>query len=203
MPTDTPELLTIDAFIRHWAADRPQRPAMVGERRINFAELDTSTQRVATALLGSSTYVGVSMLRVPTGPEATQGALFVDVFRRGDAPQSVLGAPVGAAAQAVRRRVQRELVGLIRGVLDANSQGEAQLALAKGEHRRLLLRLFQRMNLLGFTLLGSHLAQSRVTFQSRLSEVAERLDWRTDHEQRAHRLNPLIVAKGSGQRRRG
>ena len=46
----SPELLTVDAFIRHWAADRPQRPAMVGERRINFAELETSTQRVASAL---------------------------------------------------------------------------------------------------------------------------------------------------------
>ena len=30
-------------------------------------------------------YVGVSMLRAPTGSEATQGALFVDVFRRADA----------------------------------------------------------------------------------------------------------------------
>ncbi|HQF71689.1 MAG TPA: AMP-binding protein [Promineifilum sp.] len=45
-----PELLTIDAFIRHWAADRPQKPAMVGERRINFAELEASTARVASAL---------------------------------------------------------------------------------------------------------------------------------------------------------
>ena len=47
---DAAELLTVDAFIRHWAADRPARPAMVGERRINFAELDTSTRRVAAAL---------------------------------------------------------------------------------------------------------------------------------------------------------
>ena len=38
---------------------------------------------------------------------------------------------VGAAAQAVRRRVRRELVGLIREVLDAHSQAEAELALAK------------------------------------------------------------------------
>ena len=45
-----PELLTLDAFIRHWATDRPQRPAMVGERRIDFAELDASTRRVAAAL---------------------------------------------------------------------------------------------------------------------------------------------------------
>ena len=37
----------------------------------------------------------------------------------------------GAAAQAVRRHVRRELVGLIRAVLDANSQAEAELALAK------------------------------------------------------------------------
>ncbi|MEN9626780.1 MAG: hypothetical protein RJA10_6 [Pseudomonadota bacterium] len=45
-----PELLTVDAFIRHWAADRPQRPAMSGERRLSFAELDTATARVASAL---------------------------------------------------------------------------------------------------------------------------------------------------------
>ncbi len=31
-------------------------------------------------------YVLVSLARVPTGAEATQGALFVDVFRRGEAP---------------------------------------------------------------------------------------------------------------------
>ena len=47
---DDSELLTVDAFIRHWAADRPSRPAMVGERRLNFAELDSTTRRVATAL---------------------------------------------------------------------------------------------------------------------------------------------------------
>jgi len=47
---DTTELLSVDAFIRHWAADRPGRSAMVGERRIDFAELDASTRRVATAL---------------------------------------------------------------------------------------------------------------------------------------------------------
>jgi fatty-acyl-CoA synthase len=47
---DAPELLSVDAFIRHWAADRPGRSAMVGERRIDFAELDASTRRVALAL---------------------------------------------------------------------------------------------------------------------------------------------------------
>ncbi len=50
---DAPELLTVDAFVRHWAADRPNQPAMVGERRINFAELETSTHRVAVALLAA------------------------------------------------------------------------------------------------------------------------------------------------------
>ena len=44
------DLLTIDAFIRHWAADRPKRPAMVGERRLDYAELDAGTRRVAAAL---------------------------------------------------------------------------------------------------------------------------------------------------------
>ena len=47
---DATELLTVDAFIRHWAADRPDRPALVGERRLNFAALDNTTRRVATAL---------------------------------------------------------------------------------------------------------------------------------------------------------
>ncbi len=47
---DATELLTVDAFIRHGAADRPGRPAMVGERRLDFAELDDTTRRVATAL---------------------------------------------------------------------------------------------------------------------------------------------------------
>ena len=47
---DQPELLTVDAFIRHWAADRPGRPAMVGERRLDFAGLDAATHRVASAL---------------------------------------------------------------------------------------------------------------------------------------------------------
>jgi len=47
---DTPQLITIDAFLRHWATDRPQRMAMVGERRMDFAALDSATRRVATAL---------------------------------------------------------------------------------------------------------------------------------------------------------
>ena len=47
---NTAELLTIDAFIRHWAAERPGQPAMVGERRLSHAELDTATARVANGL---------------------------------------------------------------------------------------------------------------------------------------------------------
>ena len=37
----------------------------------------------------------------------------------------------GAAARGVRKRVRSELVALVRGVLDAQSEGEAELALAK------------------------------------------------------------------------
>lgn len=37
---------------------------------------------------------------------------------------------VGDAATAVRRQVRKELVGLVHGVLDARSMGEAQVALA-------------------------------------------------------------------------
>jgi fatty-acyl-CoA synthase len=55
---DATELLTVDAFIRHWAADRPARPALAGERRINFAELDDTTRRVATALLAAGLQPG-------------------------------------------------------------------------------------------------------------------------------------------------
>ncbi len=47
---DTPELLTVDAFIRHWATDRPGQPAMVGERALSHAELGTTTARVASGL---------------------------------------------------------------------------------------------------------------------------------------------------------
>ena len=47
---DCAELLNVDAFVRHWAADRPGRLAMVGERRIDFAGLEASTARVASAL---------------------------------------------------------------------------------------------------------------------------------------------------------
>jgi len=47
---DQPELLTVDAFLRHWAADRPGRSAMVGERRMDFAELERATHRAASAL---------------------------------------------------------------------------------------------------------------------------------------------------------
>jgi fatty-acyl-CoA synthase len=47
---DAPDLITIDAFLRHWAADRPHRMSMVGERRMDFATLDAATRRAATAL---------------------------------------------------------------------------------------------------------------------------------------------------------
>jgi acyl-CoA synthetase (AMP-forming)/AMP-acid ligase II len=47
---DTPELLTVDAFLRHGAATRADRPALVGERRLSHAGLDAATRQVATAL---------------------------------------------------------------------------------------------------------------------------------------------------------
>ncbi len=50
--TDASELLTFDQFLRHWAADRPDRLAMREEQRTcSYAELNDRTARVATALL--------------------------------------------------------------------------------------------------------------------------------------------------------
>ncbi len=80
---------------------------------------------------------------------------------------------VGAAAQAVRRRVQRELVGLIRGVLDANSQGEAQLALAKLQAHQLGAELAR--------LLESHLEAALVhlnAYNQGLMRVGPEWLWR-------------------------
>ena len=98
MPTDTPELLTIDAFIRHWAADRPQRPAMVGERRINFAELDTSTQRVATALLAAGLKKGDRIAWLG------KNAVLYFTLLFGAARIGVVMAPVGWRLAAPERR---------------------------------------------------------------------------------------------------
>ena len=48
----TKDLFTFDQFIRHWAADRPNRVAMEGDDlAFTFAELEDVTARVASALL--------------------------------------------------------------------------------------------------------------------------------------------------------
>lgn len=50
---------------------------------------------------------------------------------------------VGEAAEAARRQARRELVGLIRGIMDARSEEEAQAGLAKLAAHRLGTRLAQ------------------------------------------------------------
>ena len=48
----TADLFTFDEFLRYWAKDRPERPAMEGDDlRYSFAELEDATARVASALL--------------------------------------------------------------------------------------------------------------------------------------------------------
>ena len=57
------------------------------EQLFGLVGWDNITHALFWSLLANiGCYVGVSLLRIPTGAEATQGALFVDVFRRADAP---------------------------------------------------------------------------------------------------------------------
>ncbi len=54
MAADVADLLTFDAFLSHWAAERPDRVAMREEDRVqSYAELDERSARVATALLAA------------------------------------------------------------------------------------------------------------------------------------------------------
>ncbi len=49
---DVTDLMTFDEFITHWAADRPDNPAIAeDDRRWTYRDLDERTARVATALL--------------------------------------------------------------------------------------------------------------------------------------------------------
>jgi acyl-CoA synthetase (AMP-forming)/AMP-acid ligase II len=48
------ELLSFDQFITHWAADRPDRPALMEEdRRFSYGQLEARTALVASALLAA------------------------------------------------------------------------------------------------------------------------------------------------------
>ena len=77
------------------------------EQLFGLTGLDNISHALFWSLLANiGCYVAVSMLRVPTGPEATQGALFVDVFRRGDAPPASFwrtGAEAGELVPLVAR----------------------------------------------------------------------------------------------------
>lgn len=54
------------------------------EQLFGLSELDSLSHALFWSLLANvSCYVGVSLLRSPTGAEASQATLFVDVFRRG------------------------------------------------------------------------------------------------------------------------
>ena len=95
---DTPELITIDAFLRHWAADRPQRMAMVGERRMDYATLDTITQRVATALQAAGLQRGDRIAWLG------KNAVLYFTLLFGAARIGVVMAPVGWRLAAPERR---------------------------------------------------------------------------------------------------
>ncbi len=57
------------------------------EQLFGLSGLDNISHAVFWSLLANiGCYVFVSLLRVPTGAEASQGTIFVDVFRRGDSP---------------------------------------------------------------------------------------------------------------------
>jgi Na+/proline symporter len=77
------------------------------EQLFGLTGLDNISHALFWSLLANiGCYVAVSMLRVPTGPEATQGALFVDVFRSGAAAPASFwrtGAEAGELVPLVAR----------------------------------------------------------------------------------------------------
>lgn len=77
------------------------------EQLFGLSGLDNISHALFWSLVANiGCYVAVSMMRVPTGAEATQGALFVDVFRRGDAPPASFwrtGAEAGELLPLVAR----------------------------------------------------------------------------------------------------
>ena len=59
MARDVSDLFTFDEFLTHWAADRPDRPAMREEDRLfTYGELEERTARVATALFAAGLQKG-------------------------------------------------------------------------------------------------------------------------------------------------
>ncbi len=73
-----PTFLQLGLFALEWL-----RP----EQLFGLSGLDNISHALFWSLLANiGCYVFVSLLRVPTGPEASQGTIFVDVFRRGDSP---------------------------------------------------------------------------------------------------------------------
>jgi fatty-acyl-CoA synthase len=95
---DATELLSVDAFLRHWAADRPQRLAMVGERRMDFAALEAATGRVARALQAAGLRKGDRIAWLGKNSVLYFTLLF------GAARLGVVMAPVGWRLAAQERR---------------------------------------------------------------------------------------------------
>ncbi len=86
----TKDLFTFDQFIRHWAADRPQRTAIEGDDlAFSFAELEDVTARVATALLALGVAKGERISWFGKN-SATYFALFFGAARAG-----VVMVPIG------------------------------------------------------------------------------------------------------------
>jgi acyl-CoA synthetase (AMP-forming)/AMP-acid ligase II len=95
---DATELLSVDSFLRHWAADRPQRLAMVGERRMDFAALEAATGRVARALQAAGLHKGDRIAWLGKNSVLYFTLLF------GAARLGVVMAPVGWRLAAPERR---------------------------------------------------------------------------------------------------
>ena len=86
----TKDLFTFDQFLRHWAADRPDRVAMEGDDlAFTFAELEDVTARVASALLALGVAKGERIAWFGKN-SATYFALFFGAARAG-----VVMVPIG------------------------------------------------------------------------------------------------------------
>ena len=86
----TRDLFTFDAFIRYWAADRPDRVAMEGDDlSFTFAQLDDASARVASALLALGVTKGERIAWFGKN-SATYFALFFGAARAG-----IVMVPVG------------------------------------------------------------------------------------------------------------
>ena len=155
------------------------------EQLFGLTGLDNISHALFWSLLANiGCYVAVSMLRVPTGPEATQGALFVDVFRRGDAPPASFwrtGAEAG------------ELVPLVARFLGQRRTEEAFGAYARSHGLQRVSELKADPELVHFaeTLLAGAIGSASARVQAEplgLGEVMDILDEASQVRAYSHKL---------------